>query len=130
MNQPSISDIVGLFIFALSLFFSREVANIVAPYAVILVASAVGASFALSRRQGTTRFSGACYFIRVCGLAMLITVGIASFIATYHESLTTRLMIAPVAFMIGFVGDDLPEMARKAIGYFVDRFKPKGGSDA
>lgn len=125
MQQPSISDVVGLFIFALSLFFSREVANTVAPYIVIVVASAVGASFALARKEKTTRFGGIFYFFRVCGLAVLITVGVATFVASYNESLTSRLLIAPIAFMIGFIGDDLPDLARKVIDYFVERFSPK-----
>lgn len=129
MNQPSISDIVGLFIFALSLFFSRDVANMVAPYVVILVASAVGASFALARKEKTTRFGGIWYFMRVCGLAILVTVGIATFIASYHQSLTSRLMIAPVAFMIGFIGDDFPDLARKVLDYFIERFSPKKVKD-
>lgn len=130
MNQPSISDIVGLFIFALSLFFSRDVANVVAPYFVILIASAVGASFALARSEKGTRLAGIWYFARVCGLAMLVTVLIATFLASYHQSLTPRLLLAPIAFMIGFIGDDLPDMARKVLGYFIDRFKPKKDSDA
>jgi uncharacterized membrane protein YiaA len=124
MQQPSISDVVGLFIFAMSLFFSREVANMVAPYLVIVVAASTGASFALARKEKTTRLAGFWYFLRVCGLAILITAGVAAFVASYNESLTSRILIAPIAFMIGFIGDDLPDIGRKVIDYFVDRFSP------
>lgn len=101
----------------------------VAPYMVILVGSAVGASFALARKDKTTRFGGIWYFLRVSGLAILVTVGIAAYVASYHESLTTRLTIAPVAFMIGFIGDDLPDLARKVLDYFVARFSPNKVKD-
>lgn len=96
----------------------------VAPYLVIVVAASTGASFALARKDKTTRLAGFWYFLRVCGLAILITAGVAAFVASYHESLTSRILIAPIAFMIGFIGDDLPDIGRKVIDYFVDRFSP------
>lgn len=124
MNQPSIPDIVGAAVFVLALLFSREVANVVGPYMVILAAASIGASFALARREKTTRLAAVGYFTRVCGLAVLVTVGIAAFIASYHESLTTRLLIAPVAFGIGFIGDDLPTMLKDWVGAVI---KARGG---
>lgn len=124
MNQPSIPDIVGAVVFVLALLFSREVANVVGPYMVILAAASVGASFALARREKTTRLAAIGYFSRVCGLAVLVTVMIATFIASYHESLTIRLLIAPVAFGIGFFGDDFPSMLKD---WFAAFMKIKGG---
>lgn len=111
MNQPSILDVVGAAVFVLAYLFSREVASVVGPYIVIVAASAVGSSFALVRREKTTRFAAFAYFTRVAGLAIILTVLAATWISSYNQSLTIRALIAPVAFMIGFVGDDLPATA-------------------
>ena len=111
MNQPSILDVVGAAVFVLAYIFSREVASVVGPYIVIVAASAIGSSFALVRREKTTRLAAFGYFSRVAGLAIILTVIAATWISSYNESLTIRALIAPVAFMIGFVGDDLPVLA-------------------
>lgn len=128
MNQPSIPDIVGAVVFVLALLFSREVANVVGPYMVIVAAASIGASFALARRDKTTRLAAVGYFTRVCGLAVLVTVMLATFIASYHESLTTRLLIAPVALVIGFFGDDFLPMVKEWVAAFMNAFmKSRGG---
>lgn len=111
MNQPSILDVVGAAVFVLAYVFSREVASVVGPYIVIIAASAIGSSFALVRREKTTRLAAFAYFARVAGLAIILTVLAATWISSYNQSLTIRALIAPVAFIIGFVGDDLPATA-------------------
>lgn len=111
MTQPSITDVVGFFIFMAALLFSNEVAAVVGPYMVIVVASAIGASFALSRRPTSTRVSAILFFARVCGVAVLGTVAASIVAATFYPSLTERVLIAPVAFVIGLVGDNWPDIA-------------------
>ena len=76
-QSPSITDVVGLGIFLAGLVYSPEVASIVGPYLVIIVAAVVGASFALKRRDKTTRLSALWYFLRVSGLAVIDTVSLA-----------------------------------------------------
>ena len=131
-TQPlSITDIVGLCVFIATLLFSVEVAQVVGPYLVIIAASAIGASFSLKRREKSTRTSAIFFFVRVCGLAALLTVGVSTMVAGYHPSLSERVLIAPVAFIVGFVGDDWPAIAWWAIAKisaFVDvLIKLKGG---
>lgn len=111
-SQPlSITDVVGLCVFIATLLFSAEVAQVVGPYLVIITASAIGASFSLKRREKSTRTSALLFFLRVCGLATLLTVGVSAMVAGYHPSLSERVLLAPVAFIVGLVGDDWPSIA-------------------
>ena len=126
----SITDIVGFFVFIATLIFSAEVAEIVGPYMVIVTASAFGASLSLKQRDKSTRTSAVLFFLWVCGLATLLTVGISTMVSGYHPSLSERVLIAPVAFSIGLVGDRWPAIAMWAagkVGAFVDLFVTRKG---
>lgn len=131
-QHPSITDIVGLCVFIATLLFSAEVAEVVGPYLVIITASAIGASFSLKRREKSTRTSAILFFLRVCGLAALLTVGVSAMVAGYYPSLTERVLLAPVAFIVGLVGDDWPAIGWwvvAKVSTFIDvLIKLKGGS--
>ena len=102
--------------FIATLLFSADVAQVVGPYLVIITASAIGASFSLKRREKSTRIAALLFFVRVCGLAALLTVGVSAMVAGYHPSLSERVLLAPVAFIVGLVGDDWPAIGGWAIG--------------
>lgn len=123
MNQSPIPDIIGTAVLILSVFFRGEIANAVAPYIVIIVAASIGASFALARKEKSTRLADFGYYIRVCGLAIILTVCVAVVISSYYPGTTPRILIAPVAFAIGFFGDDLPSMIRSAVTSIIKRWK-------
>jgi hypothetical protein len=130
-NSPSVTDAVGLGVFVASLVYSPSVAAVVGPYIVIILASVIGASFAVRRAEKTTRLAALGYFLRVAGLAVLITVSIATFIGNNYTGWTERALIAPVALVIGAVGDDWDKLLRAIVrGVFsaVDFFRPGGGS--
>lgn len=123
MNQPNIPDIVGTAVLILSVFFRGEIANAVAPYIVIIVGAAIGASFALARKEKSTRMADFWYYIRVSGMAIIFTVFGAYMIASYYPGITPRILLAPVAFGIGFIGDDLPTLMKSVATFFVKRWK-------
>lgn len=112
MNQITITDILGLVAVISATIFSAEVAAVVSPYIVILVASSIGASFALARQERTTRTAAMWFFFRVCGAAVVLTVVAATIIAGMHPSLTERMLLAPVSFVIGLIGPDWPAVPR------------------
>lgn len=97
-----------------SLIFGPEAAGYVGPYVVILLASTIGASFALARRSVETRPNAVWFFIRTNGLAVLLTVALAAAISGQHPELPERVLIAPIAFVLGFIGDDWPGLLRWA----------------
>jgi len=135
LSEKNVTDIVGLFVFIAALMFSADVAQVVGPYMVIITASAIGASFSLKRRDKTTRTSAIWFFARVCGLAALLTVGISTLVAGYYASLSERALLAPVAFILGLIGDDYPALALwvgRKINAWIDaviRFRSGGGHE-
>lgn len=126
MSQQPLADIVGVFIFIAALLFSADVANLIGPYMVILIASTVGASFALGRRDKTTRGAAIFFFVRLNFLAMLFTVAIAALINTARPDMPSRYLVAPIALLIGFAGDDWPSILRRISEMFW-RFLGKAG---
>jgi uncharacterized membrane protein YiaA len=117
-NQPSVTDAVGFGIFLAGLVYAPNVAAVVGPYIVIVLASVIGASFALKRREKTARLAAVWYFMRVAGLAVLITVSLAGIGSSYYSTLTERVLITPVALLIGAVGDDWPALLRSIVRMF------------
>ena len=109
-GSPGITDAVGLGILLAGLVYSPSVAAVVGPYIVIILASVIGASFAVRRRDKTTRLAAAWYFSRVAGRAVLLTSGVASWASGYYDGWSERALIAPVALAIGAIGDDWPAL--------------------
>jgi len=115
MNQQPLTDIVTLAVLIAAAFFSRAMAEAVGPYLVILVASSIGASFALARREKSTRGRALWFFTRVVGLAVVLTVGLAAVANAYYPDLSPRVLLAPIALLIGFIGDGWPRLLAKAV---------------
>lgn len=129
MNQPPIADIVGLAVFIAALLFSSEVAAVVGPYMVIVVAATLGASFKVARRDKSTRTSAVLFFLRVVGMAVVLTVGIAVALNAYRPDLSPRVTVAPIALLIGYI--DWPWALTKivkAIFASIDLARGKGGA--
>lgn len=116
---PDITDAVGLGVVIAGLVYAPSVASVIGPYITIVLAAVIGASFAVSRHPRTSRLAAAWYFLRVGGLAMMLTGAIASWAGSYYEGWTERALIAPVALLIGSIGDDFPALARWALGKFL-----------
>lgn len=131
MNQPSITDIIGLLALIGAAVFSKEIADVAAPYMVIIMASAIGASWSLKRREKASRADAILYFCKVCGLAVLITGFVSTAVAGWHADLTQRSLLAPVAFGIGLIGGDwnkvLPSAGRILLDYIETLIKMRGG---
>jgi hypothetical protein len=114
-SPPTIPDAIGFGVFLASLVYAPAVAAVVGPYIVIVLASIIGASFAVKRREKTTRLAALVYFLRVAGLAVLVTVSIASAASSYYNSLTERVLITPVALIVGAIGDDWRALLHKSV---------------
>lgn len=132
-TSPGIPDAIGFGVFLASFVYAPAVAAVVGPYIVIVLASIVGASFAVKRRDKTTRLAALFYFLRVAGVAVLLTVGAAQLLSSYYDNLTERALITPVAFLIGAIGDDWPELRDKIVRVvfaLIDFARGKGGSSS
>lgn len=128
--QPNITDAVGLAIIIIGYVFPREAAAIFGPYLVIVAAATLGASWATIRRTPGGRVDAIFFFVRVVGLALLVSVTAAQLLSAYYEAVTVRASLAGVAFAVGIVGDDWPSVLRwaasKAFGAITRRATKDG----
>ena len=97
-----------------SAVLAPALAEVVGLYAMIFVASTIGASWALGRQATMTRLKALLFFLRINSTAAIVTVFIADFLAKqlgYASGTGEGLwLIAPSALMIGGVGDDWPTL--------------------
>ena len=99
-----------------SAVLAPALAEVVGPYVIIFIASTIGASWALGRQATTTRLKALLFFLRINSTAAVVTSSIASALAKqlgYASGTGEGLwLIAPIALMIGGVGDDWPALIR------------------
>lgn len=97
-----------------SAVLAPALAEVVGPYAIIFVASSIGASWALGRQATMSRLKALLFFLRINATAAIITVFLADFLAKqlgYISGSGEDLwLIAPIALVIGGVGDDWPTL--------------------
>jgi len=93
---------------ALAAALGLPLANVIGPYAVIVVAALTGGATALGRRAETTRIGATLFLARVVGTAVLLTAAAAELATVYWPSLAgySQWLLAPIALVIGWIGDD------------------------
>lgn len=95
-----------------SVIFGPQLAAIIGPYAVILIAATVGAAWSLGGRAPTSRGSAVRYFALLNATALLVTVQAANALALWFGMQNTTWMLAPIALVIGGVGDAWPRIGQ------------------
>lgn len=123
-------DPISVAISVSSLIFAPALASVIGPYAVIVMSATVGASWALGRRRRDAKIKAALFFVRINATAMLITVSLANLAARWAGSDDSAWMLGPIAFAVGAVGDDWPQVGSWCIaqvGRFIER-KTGGGA--
>ena len=97
-----------------SAMLAPALAEIVGPYVIIFIASTIGASWALGRQATMSRLKALLFFLRINFTAAIVTASIASALAKqlgYASGTEEGLwLIAPIALVIGGVGDDWPAL--------------------
>ena len=105
-------DPVSVAIALASVIFGPALAAVIGPYAVIIVSATVGAAWALGRREPGARLGAAWYFLRLNATAVLVTAGMATLAGRWMGIAETNWMLAPIALLVGGVGDDWPRIGR------------------
>ena len=130
------SDPITLLVTLGTLVFAPDVAAHVAPYLIIIFSANIGAGFALAARPEGNRTGGAWFYIRVSGLAVVLTYGIASVVNLAYPLNDIRNWFGIVAFCIGLVGDRWMQVGTWAAGklsmlidVWIELRKGKGGHD-
>lgn len=110
---PPVDIVTGAITLATWLVGARA-AELVGPYAVIVLAAVLGSAWGASRSAPRTRVAALFAMVRVVGLALLVSMPLAELLAV-HVGLTQRWMLGPVAALVGGIGEDWPAVIRWAL---------------
>lgn len=105
-------DPTAIMISVLSLVMVPSLAEIIGPYAVIVLASTTGAAWALGEKETTSRFQAVKFFVKINMVAILVTVIIAHFIGIYINIANKQWLLSPIALSIGLLGNSWGKMGR------------------
>lgn len=115
--QSTPLDIVTVSVILAGLLFDPRIAEIVGPYAVILLGAVLGGSLSAARRGSSSRVETLGYMALVIILALLVTVPLAEVTAAHIPlaRLEPRVLFAPVAAIVAGIGHDWPNVGQWAI---------------
>ena len=99
-------------------FLAPAVAQILGPYAVIVLCCTIGTSWALGRRPTSSRASALKFFLLMNGTALMVTTAAARGVANHFEVDDPNWLLAPVALMIGWIGHDWPIIFKHVLNLF------------
>jgi len=122
MNEPV--DFVALVIALIAMITSVEVAQVIGPYASIVVLACAGAALSLSTngKEMTTTQAVGYVSLRVV-LAVSLTVALAELLQKFVPWLNPRYTLIPLAFGIGWIRDY--DTVRSWFGSVIDRLFTK-----
>ena len=123
-------DPVSVSIALASVLFGPALAGVIGPYAVIIISATVGAAWALGRRDPAARLSAAWYFLRLNATAAVVTVSLAKLAGLWLGMEDHSWLLAPVALVVGGVGDDWPAVGKWLVAMAGRIFERRtGGGD-
>lgn len=112
---PNPADTVTAVAKVLALYLGIEVARIVAPHLVILLAGMVGAIFGLMAWRQCGKGEAIGYVLVFTMLAWLFAGNASVILATRFGMDTAEHLLSPVAFLIAWVGHRWPIIGKKII---------------
>lgn len=116
MNAPPPPiDIVSLAIALAGLIFGQELAQMIGPYAVIMMGASLGAVISASRLEPGTGMHWAAHLGFFVTLALLVTVPLAYWLER-QLGFESKWLFGPVAILVAGIGQDWPLLVRWALG--------------
>ncbi len=122
-------DPVNVAIAVAGVLFGPALAGVIGPYAVIILSATVGAAWALGRRPASPRLGAAWFFLRLQTTAVLITVSLANLAGRWLGMEDHTWLLAPIALLVGGVGDDWPRVGRWLVLRGLRLFERRAGGD-
>lgn len=106
-------DPVSVTVALFTVLMSPQLAELIGPYAVIILAASTGAAWSLGMRPPGTRTSAIWYLMKLNLTAVLLVVGLAQLVLyTWPDFAGLKWMLAPIALVVGGVGDHWPTIGR------------------
>lgn len=97
------------------LFLSQQVAAVVGPYAIIILAAMGGAAFRLADAPATGRYGAFFFFFWRTIAAVLLTVPVANMIAARDATWEAQWFFVPAAAGLAYTADRLKGLAVAAV---------------
>lgn len=120
-------DPVAVAIYALSPMLGEVSARFAGPYAVIILAAAVGAGWSLGRSSKASLGGALGHFALIIGTAVLVTWGVSA-VLSHYTGLDSHWLLAPVALFIGGIGSDWPRVGQWFVARLGRIFERRTGS--
>lgn len=117
-------DPVAVVIALATTLLGPQLAVYVGPYIVIAGAGLTGAAFALGRRDPQARTGPFRFLAVMVSLSMLLTVAATKLAGMLWPGMESQWMLAPVALVIGYIGDDWPDVLRwvlRRVGRLIEK---------
>ena len=124
-NLNPIDAVIG----ALALIISPAAAAAIGPYTAIMLASTAGAAWSIGRRAPEKRAPALWYFFKLNTTAFVAAGGIAFGIERWVGADTRVWTVAPIALIIGAVGDDWDKVLTKIFNVVLRAFGKKIAGD-
>lgn len=109
---PNNLDIVAAATAIFSWMVNPQLAVYIGPYFVIIVSAIAGAAWSLGRRPESARLGAAAYFVLMVLTAIVFTVPLSKWAASFVSWGDVSVLFGPVAFLIGGVGADWPSLVK------------------
>lgn len=106
MPAQKSTDVMQLFVILTTSIFGQSMASIIGPYILIIFAACTGAAWSLGRCKPQDKGQAFFYFARIALTAVLLTVAISKAASSFMPNVQEDWLIAPVALIIGLIGDD------------------------
>lgn len=131
MSHGQTPDLLVLFTALLALVFSPALSSVLAPYAVIILGAMLGTGWGLKRRPTGSRGGAWAFVLLMLGSAFVFTMPAAVWLQNYLGIASYNWTLAPIALLIGAVGEDWPavgswaaDLGRRLINRKVDAGTP------
>lgn len=122
--QVTLNPIDGI-IAGLALVMSPAAAAVIGPFAAIIMASTAGAAWSVGRRNSEKSGSAVWFFLKLNAAAFIFAAGAALIAERWLGPDTRHWTVAPIALLIGAVGDDWPKVFSKTYGVILRAFGKK-----
>lgn len=114
-----LEDPYAFFTWAIAYAVGNQAAEMIGPYLLILISCTSGAWVALGRRDPTAKPNGFAFLAIVNVIALISTTLISRGVAANFASFEERLVFAPIAFVIGWIGLDYPTLIPKVLELYL-----------
>lgn len=107
----------------------QELAQLIGPYSVVILAATTGAGWSLGQQAPMSRAMSIWYFAKLNFTALLLTVPMAALVTATFKLQEANWLLVPISLLVGGIGNDWHKVGRWIVTRFariVDRWTDDG----